>query len=87
VFAEHDAGVEDVDAAVGTLEVFDFFFEAGDAAAFDAEDGEELCLEGLCVGAFAGAVGPFGGELHGVGADLGEGEAHVWAERIERSRA
>jgi len=70
VFAEHDSGVEDIDAVLCAFEVFYFFFEGGDGAAVYAEDGEEFCPEGLGFCLFGGGVFPVVGEADGVVSDF-----------------
>ncbi|MEZ6234441.1 MAG: hypothetical protein R3B68_09650 [Phycisphaerales bacterium] len=72
MLAEHDAGVEDVDAVVGPFEVLDLLLEGGDGAPADAEDAEEFGPEGLGLGLFAGHIRPVVGEADRVGSDFGE---------------
>lgn len=76
VLAEHDAGVEDIDAAVVAFEVADLLLEGGDGAALDAVDAEKVGPEGLCLGPLVGGVLPLLGEADGVGTDFALGQTH-----------
>jgi hypothetical protein len=76
VFAEHLAGPEDVDGAPGAGEFADGFLEAGDGAAVEAEDVEELVPEGLAFSRLARLVLPVRPEADGAVFDFVPGKRH-----------
>ena len=67
---------EEVDKAPLSGQVLDRLLEAGDGAALDAEDFEELVPKGLGFGVFSGDAGPVLGKRNSVMADFIPGNGH-----------
>lgn len=78
LFDDQGAGPEQVDEAVGArgVERADALFVDGDLFAGDAEDPEELVVEGLGLALLVALALPVLSEAGGVGADFGPAQAH-----------
>jgi hypothetical protein len=70
VLDQHHAFPQQVDVTVLAVELLDAALEAGESAARDAEDGEELVPEGLGLGVLGFDVLPVAREAQGAVLDL-----------------